>query len=67
MIQIIIVAIEKTEYKWKSDISIVLDPAASEFYQDDKYVLKADNSKLSPTEMVTYYANLILKISDHFY
>ncbi|MDA8423004.1 MAG: phosphopyruvate hydratase [Nitrospiraceae bacterium] len=60
-IQIIIAAIEKAGYKPGSDISIVLDPAASEFYQDGKYVLKADNSKLSSKEMVGYYANLISK------
>ncbi len=60
-IQIIISAIEKAGYKPGNDISIVLDPAASEFYQDGKYVLKADNSKLSSKEMVGYYANLISK------
>ncbi len=60
-IQIIIAAIEKAGFKPGSDISIVLDPAASEFYQDGKYVLKADNSKLSSKEMVGYYANLISK------
>ncbi len=60
-IQFIIAAIEKSGYKPGSDISIVLDPAASEFYQDGRYVLKADNSKLSSQEMVGYYANLISK------
>lgn len=60
-IQIIMVAIEKAGYKPGKDISIVLDPAASEFYQDGRYVLKADNSKLSSKEMVGYYANLISK------
>jgi len=60
-IQIIVAAIEKAGYKPGKDISIVLDPAASEFYQDGKYVLKADNSKLTSKEMVGYYANLISK------
>jgi len=60
-IQIIMVAIEKAGYKPGKDISIVLDPAASEFYHDGKYVLKADNSKLYSKEMVGYYANLISK------
>ncbi len=60
-IQIIVSAIEKAGYKPGKDISIVLDPAASEFYQDGKYVLRADNSKLSSKEMVGYYANLISK------
>jgi len=60
-VKIIITAIEKAGYKPGQDISIVLDPAASEFYQDGKYILKADNSRLSSEEMVKYYANLISK------
>lgn len=60
-IQVIISAIEKAGYAPGKDISFVLDPAASEFYQDGKYVLKADNSRLSSKEMVGYYANLITK------
>jgi len=60
-IKIIITAIEKAGYSPGQDIAIVLDPAASEFYQDGKYFLKADNSKLSSEAMVKYYANLISK------
>ncbi len=60
-IQVIIAAVEKAGYKPGRDISIVLDPAASEFYQEDKYVLKADNSRLSSEEMVNYYDRLISK------
>jgi enolase len=60
-IKIILAAVEKAGYKPGQDISIVLDPAASEFYQDGKYVLKADNSRLSSKEMVGYYAGLISK------
>lgn len=60
-VQFIISAIEKAGYQPGADICIVLDPAASEFYQDGKYVLKADDRKLSSEEMVKYYANLISK------
>jgi enolase len=60
-IKIIITAIQKAGYKPGQDISIVLDPASSEFYQDGKYILKADNSRLSSEEMVKYYADLISK------
>jgi enolase len=60
-VQFIISAVEKAGYQPGADISIVLDPAASEFYQDGKYILKADNSRLSSEEMVKYYANLISK------
>ena len=60
-IQIIITAIERAGYKPGQDISIVLDPAASEFYQDGSYLLRADNSRLSSEEMVTYYERLVSK------
>jgi len=60
-VQFIISAVEKAGYQPGADISIVLDPAASEFYQDGKYILKADNSRLSSGEMVKYYVNLISK------
>jgi len=60
-IEVIIAAIEKAGYKPGKDIAIVLDPAASEFYQDEKYLLKADNKNLSSKEMVDYYAGLVSK------
>ena len=60
-IEVIIAAIEKASYKPGKDIAIVLDPAASEFYQDGKYLLKADNKSLSSEEMVDYYAGLVSK------
>ena len=60
-VQIIISAIEKAGYQPGQDISIVLDPAASEFYQDGRYILKADNSRLASEEMVRYYADLSSK------
>jgi enolase len=60
-IEMILLGIEKAGYKPGKDIAIVLDPAASEFYEDGKYVLKADNSKLTSAQMVDYYENLISK------
>ncbi len=60
-VQMIISAIEKAGYRPGRYISIVLDPAASEFYQDGKYILKADKSRLSSEEMIKYYSNLISK------
>ncbi|MFH1368851.1 MAG: phosphopyruvate hydratase [Elusimicrobiota bacterium] len=60
-IKVIIAAIEKSGYKPGKDIAIVLDPAASEFYQQGKYLLKADNKMLTSEEMVSYYDNLISK------
>ena len=60
-LRLIITAIEKSGYQPGAQIAIVLDPAASEFYRDGKYLLKADNSKLSSAEMVDYYEMLVAK------
>jgi len=60
-IRIILTAIEKAGYKPGQDIAIVLDPAASEFYQEGHYILKTDNSRLASEEMVAYYNKLASK------
>ena len=60
-IQFIIAAIEKSGYQPGKDISIVLDPAASEFYENRKYFLKADQHRLTSEEMVEYYRIMVSK------
>jgi len=60
-IKVILAAIEKSGYKPGRQISVVLDPAASEFYKDGTYLLKADNRTLSSEEMVEYYKGLVSK------
>ncbi len=58
-LKVIMEAIEKAGYKPGEDIFIALDPAASEFYQDGKYVLKAENKELTSSEMVDFWENLV--------
>ena len=60
-VRVIVSAIEKAGYKPGKDISIALDTAASEMYQDGKYILGADNRRLSSEKMVDFYENLISK------
>ncbi len=60
-LQLIVEAIEKAGYEPGVDIYIALDPAASEFYKNGKYVLKAENKELSYEEMVDYYEKLVEK------
>lgn len=60
-IEVIVEAITKAGYKPGKDIAIVLDPAASEFYENGTYLLKADKKNLSSAEMVDYYDTLITK------
>ena len=58
-IEVIIMAIEKAGYKPGDEVAIALDPAASSFYMNGKYVLSAEKSKKSASEMIDYYENLI--------
>ena len=56
-IEVVLEAIEKAGYKPGEEISIALDPAASEFFQDGKYVFKkSDKSTKTSDEMVTFWA-----------
>jgi enolase len=57
-IEYVLKAIEKAGYKPGEDIFIALDPAASEFYNEDTglYELKSNNTKLSSDDMVEYWA-----------
>jgi enolase len=58
-IQFIMTAIKNAGYKPGKDIGIGLDAAASEFYQNGKYILKSEKKKLSAAQMIDYYKDLI--------
>ena len=59
-IEVVLEAITKAGYKPGEEIAIALDPAASEFYQDGKYVFKkSDRSAKSSDEMVKYWAKWV--------
>src|SRR6202011_3667233 len=56
-IEVVLEAITQAGYKPGYEIAIALDPAASELYQDGKYVFKkSDKSAKSPEDMVVYWA-----------
>ncbi len=56
----IITAIEAAGYKPGDDVAIALDVAASQLFQDGKYVFrKGDGSQRSPEEMVRLYEDWI--------
>ena len=58
-LELILAAIDRAGYKAGEDLSVALDPAASTFYQDGKYVLSREGVTLSSTEMIDYYAKLV--------
>ena len=61
-LQVIMKAIEKAGYKPGNDIFICLDPAASSFYENGKYNLKAEKTPLKNSEeLVDFYGDLISK------
>jgi len=58
-LKLIVEAIEKTGYRPGEDISIAIDPAASEFYKDGRYVFKAEKTGRSSAEMIELYSDWI--------
>jgi enolase len=59
-VELILEAIEKAGFSPGHDIALTLDPAASELYQEGKYVFfKSDKSKKSAEEMVKLYADWV--------
>src|SRR6266403_1186138 len=56
-IEVVLEAIQQAGYRPGDDIAIALDPAASEFYQDGKYVFKkSDKSSRSSDDMARFWA-----------
>jgi len=62
-VEIILEAIEKAGYKPGEEIAIALDPAASEFYEEDTglYNLRTEGKKLSSAEMVAFWKDWVEK------
>ncbi len=58
-LELILAAIGMAGYKAGQDLFIALDPAASTFYQDEKYVLSREGVTLGSTEMIDYYVKLV--------
>jgi enolase len=58
-LEVIVEAIESAGYKPGVDIFLGMDPAASEFYEDGKYVLAREGRTLTSNEMVDLYEQWI--------
>jgi len=55
----ILKAIEKAGYKPGQDIGIALDPAASSFFEDGRYLLRTENRKIGAAEMVELFVEWV--------
>jgi enolase len=59
-IEVILEGIAAAGFKPGRDVAIALDPAASEIFEDGKYVFaKSDRSVKTSEEMVVFYADLV--------
>jgi enolase len=60
-LKVIVEAIEAAGYVPGKDIAIGIDAAASEFYKDGKYHLKADGLTLTTAQLIDMYASWVDK------
>ncbi|MEO0114534.1 MAG: phosphopyruvate hydratase [candidate division WOR-3 bacterium] len=58
-LELIMSACEKAGYEPGDDVFLALDPAASEFYVNNRYELKLDNKKLTSDELIELYTSWI--------
>jgi enolase len=57
-VETILEAIEKSGYKAGENVMLALDPAASEFFKDGKYIFKkSDNRELTSDQMANFWAD----------
>ena len=57
----IMAAINVAGYRPGEDIFIALDPAATEFYAEDRYFLKGEKRSLTSDQLTAYYGELVSK------
>jgi len=60
-VEVILEAIEKAGFRAGKDVAIALDPAASEFYDEEKkiYNLRTEGKKLDPAQMVDFWKSWV--------
>jgi enolase len=58
-IQVLLEAIERAGYTPGEQIAIALDPAASEFFEDGRYHLASEGSRLSSGEMIDFWESWV--------
>jgi enolase len=59
-VEAILAAIDRAGYKAGKDVAIALDPAASSFYEDGKYILEAEPKREnSGRDMIDFYSRWI--------
>ena len=59
--ELIMEAIKKAGYTPGVDVNLAIDVAASEFYEDGKYLLKGEGRSLNTEELIEFYEELTTK------
>jgi len=59
--KLILQAIKDAGYKAGKDVWLALDPASSGFFEGGKYNLRSESRKLTPDQMVGFYADWVEK------
>jgi enolase len=60
-VEFILEAIEKAGYRVGEQVMLAIDPAASEFYKDGKYILAREKRSLLPEELIDLWAGWVEK------
>jgi len=58
-LEVLVEAIERAGYRPGEQVSLAVDAAASELFEDGFYHLRGEGLRMSPEEMVSYYASLV--------
>jgi len=58
-LDLILHAIEKAGYRPGEEISLALDPASTEFFEDGQYVLSGEGRRLEPDEMIAFWSDWV--------
>ncbi len=61
VLEYMVSAIEKAGYKPGEQIALAMDPAASEFFDEEKGLYKIEGKELNGTDLVDYWAELVEK------
>ena len=59
--ELIMEAIKRAGYEPGVDVCLAIDVAASEFYEDGKYVLTGEGRSLTTDELISFYEELVSK------
>ncbi len=58
-LDLLVEAIKESGFQPGGEVAIALDAAASEFFDDGKYRLKAESRNLSPEQMIGYWEDIV--------